>query len=121
MTALHSHLLDVATMPLPASAAPARIIAGSPECGEYVIVDTGSVEIGVWEVTPGEFHSTKAGIGEVVQFVFGKGTLEHADGTVSPIAPGVIIELSPGWEGIWRVEETTRKVYTIYNAAAQGD
>lgn len=105
-------------MELPASAAPARVVSGEPTCGEFVIVDTGSVEIGVWEVTPGVFLSTKTDIGETVQFVFGAGHIEHPDGTTSPIAPGVIVEFLPGWDGVWHVTETTRKVYTIYSAPA---
>jgi len=115
----HSQLLDVATIVLAPSAPPARIISGAPECGEHTIVDTGSVEIGVWEVTPGVFRSSKVGIGEVMHFISGSGHLEHTDGTTSPIGPGIVIELAPGWEGIWHVEETTRKVYTIYTATAE--
>lgn len=117
MTGTHSQLLDAASMELPPSAPPARIVSGSPTCGEFVIVDTGSVEIGVWEVTPGEFLSVKDGIGEVVQFISGAGSIEHSDGTTSPIAPGVIVEFLPGWTGTWRVTETTRKLYTIYTVA----
>ena len=116
MTATHTHLLEVSTMELPPSAPPARVVSGTPECGEFVIVDTGDIEIGIWEVTPGTFLSSKKDIGEVVQFVFGAGRIEHPDGTVSPIAPGVIVEFLPGWEGTWVVTETTRKLYTIYAA-----
>jgi len=116
-----TQLLDVATVTLSPSAAPARIISGSPECAELTIVDTGSVEIGVWEVTPGVFRSSKIGIGEVMHFISGAGHLEHADGTTSPIGPGIVIELAPGWEGIWHVEQTTRKVYTIYSAPTEKD
>lgn len=117
MNVTHTQLLDAATMQLPPSAPPARIVSGAPTCGEFVIVDTGSVEIGVWEVSPGEFLSTKDGIGEVVQFMSGAGTIEHSDGSVSTIAPGIVLEFLPGWTGTWRVTETTRKLYTIYTVA----
>lgn len=116
---LHSHLLDIATAELAPSAAPARIVSGEPTCREWVIVDNGTVEIGIWEVTPGVFRSVKTDIGEVVEFVSGAGHIEHPDGSTSPIAPGVIVEFLPGWEGTWFVEETTRKLYTIYAAPAQ--
>lgn len=117
MTTLHSHLLDAATAELAESAAPARIVEGDPTCQEWVIVDRPDLEIGVWEVTPGVFDSVKDGIGEVVLFVTGKGRIEHADGSVSPIAPGAVVEFLPGWTGRWVVEETTRKIYTIYKTA----
>ncbi|MBH0097526.1 DUF861 domain-containing protein [Salinibacterium sp. NSLL150] len=117
MTELNSHLLDIATAELAPSPAPARIVSGDPTCKEKVIVDTGSLEIGVWEVTPGVFDSVKHDIGEVVQFVSGAGRIEHPDGTVSPIAAGVVVEFLPGWTGTWYIEETTRKLYTIYKTA----
>lgn len=119
MTMLHSHLLDAATAELVESAAPARIVSGEPTCREHVFVDTTDLEIGVWEVTPGVFDSVKQGIGEVVIFIAGAGRIEHGDGSVSPIAPGVVVEFLPGWTGRWVVEETTRKLYTIYSATAQ--
>ena len=118
MNLTHTHLLDATSMKLVPSAPPARILSGEPRCSEFVIVDTGSLEIGIWEVTPGEFLSVKNGIGEVVHFISGAGSIEHPDGTVSPIAPGVVVEFLPGWEGTWRVTETTRKFYSIYSAAS---
>jgi len=118
MTVTHTHLLEAASMELAPSAPPARIVSGEPRCSEFVIVDTGTLEIGIWEVTPGEFLSVKSGIGEVVQFISGAGSIEHPDGTISHIAPGVIVEFLPGWEGTWRVTETTRKFYSIYSAAS---
>ena len=113
MTA-HSFLPDILSAQLAPSAAPARVVSGTPTCAELVIVDTGSVEIGIWEVTPGVFRSVKDGIGEVVQFVSGAGRIEHADGSSTDIHPGAVVEFLPGWEGTWYVEETTRKLYTIY-------
>lgn len=113
----HSHFAEALTMALPPSAAPSRIISGNPTCGEQIIVDRDGLEIGVWEVTPGVFDSVKDGIGEVVQFMSGAGRIQHSDGTVSPIAPGVIVEFKPGWSGTWYVAKTTRKLYTIYTAS----
>ena len=114
MTTLWSDIADPLTVELPSSAAPSRIVSGNPTCGELVIVDHEGLEIGLWEVTPGVFDSVKHDIGEVVQFLSGAGRIEHADGTTSPIAPGVIVEFLPGWTGTWHVEQTTRKLYTIY-------
>ncbi|MGZ0711862.1 cupin domain-containing protein (plasmid) [Coraliomargarita sp. W4R53] len=119
MTLLDNHLLDINTAELAPSAAPVRIVSGTPTCRELVMVDNGDVEIGVWEVTPGVFDSVKDGIGEVVQFVYGAGRIVHPNGSVSPIAPGVVVEFEEGWKGTWYIEETTRKLYTIYRAPAQ--
>jgi uncharacterized cupin superfamily protein len=121
MTTNHSQLGDGLAVELAPSPAPARIVSGEPTCREHVIVDIDGLEIGVWEVTPGVFDSVKEGIGEVVQFMSGAGRIEHADGTTSPIAPGVIIEFLPGWAGRWHVEQTTRKLYTIYGATSASE
>jgi uncharacterized cupin superfamily protein len=118
MTTLWSDIADPLTVALPPSAAPARIVSGDPTCRELVIVDHEGLEIGLWEVTPGVFDSVKQDIGEVVQFLSGAGRIQHADGSTSPIAPGVIVEFRPGWTGTWHVEQTTRKLYTIYPRTA---
>ncbi|MCC6988544.1 MAG: DUF861 domain-containing protein [Acidobacteria bacterium] len=112
----HTHLVDALSVELAPSAPPSRIVSGNPTCGEKIVVDREGLEIGIWEVTPGVFDSVKDGIGEVVQFMSGAGRIEHSDGTVSPIAPGVVVEFLPGWTGRWVVEQTTRKIYTIYSA-----
>jgi uncharacterized cupin superfamily protein len=96
------------------SPAPSHVIQGSPRCAEYVLVDLPGLEIGVWEVTPGRFLSSKAGIGEVMHFLSGAGELRHPDGSVTTIAPGVVVSLRAGWTGEWLVTETVRKVYAIF-------
>lgn len=107
---------DVTLVPSPA---PAQVVAGDPRCGEAVLVDQPGLEIGVWEVTPGRFRSTKADIGEVMHFVSGAGSIRHDDGTTTLIQPGVTLSLRPGWSGEWDVVETTRKVYAIYRDAGE--
>lgn len=116
MIGIPNHLLDIADAELSPSAAPARILSGKPTCRERVILDTGALEVGIWEVTPGVFDSVKNDVGEVIHFVSGAGRIEHADGNVSPIAPGVVIALQPGWSGRWHVDQTARKLYVIYSA-----
>lgn len=109
-----AELLDLALEP---TGAPARVLAGDPRTGEHVLVARDGLEIGVWEVTPGEFASAKPEIGEVMQFLAGEGTITHADGAVTRIAPGTVVVLESGWTGTWRVTATVRKVYTIFDAA----
>lgn len=108
-----AELLDLALEP---TGAPARVLAGEPRTGERVLVARDGLEIGVWEVTPGEFASAKPDVGEIMQFLAGEGTITHADGTVTRITPGTIVTLEPGWTGTWRVTTTVRKVYTIFDA-----
>jgi uncharacterized cupin superfamily protein len=106
-------LRDLALEP---TGAPARVLAGDPRTAEHVLVVQAGLEIGVWEVTPGEFASAKPEAGEVMQFLSGEGTITHADGSVTRIAPGTVLVLEPGWTGTWRVSATVRKVYTIFDA-----
>jgi uncharacterized protein len=108
-----STLNDIVWGPSPS---PSVIEAGSPECREAVLHAAGDLEIGFWSVTPGRFRSRKVGIGEAMTFLQGAGTLHHADGTSTRLAPGVVVHLEPGWEGVWDVEETIVKNYTIYPA-----
>lgn len=110
-------LLDLALEP---TGAPARVLAGDPQTAEHVLVAQPGLEVGVWEVTPGEFASAKPGVGEVMQFLSGEGTITHADGSVTRIAAGSVLVLQPGWTGTWRVAATVRKVYTIFDAAPAG-
>ncbi|KQM81312.1 cupin domain-containing protein [Agromyces sp. Leaf222] len=112
---------DLRDLALEPTGAPARVLAGDPQTAEHVLVAREGLEIGVWEVTPGEFASAKHGIGEVMQFLSGEGTITHADGSATRIAPGTVVALEPGWTGTWRVTATVRKVYTIFDAAAPAD
>ena len=109
---------DLRDLKLEPTGAPARVLAGDPQTAEHVLAARDGVEIGVWEVTPGEFASAKPDSGEVMQFLSGEGSITHADGSVTRIAPGTVLVVEPGWTGTWRVTATVRKVYTIYDAAA---
>ncbi|GAA1939177.1 cupin domain-containing protein [Agromyces allii] len=108
-----AELRDLALEP---TGAPARVLAGDPQTAEHVLAVRDGLEIGVWEVTPGEFASAKPTSGEVMQFLSGEGSITHADGSVTRIAPGSVLVLEPGWTGTWRVSATVRKVYTIFDA-----
>ncbi|MRX44628.1 cupin domain-containing protein [Agromyces kandeliae] len=108
--------IDLLALALEPTGAPARVLAGDPRTSEHVLAAHDGVEIGVWEVTPGEFASVKPESGEVMQFLTGEGSIEHDDGAVTGIAPGAVLVLQPGWSGKWRVTATVRKVYTIFDA-----
>ena len=109
------------TAALGPSPAPARVVSGDPRCAELVLVDQPGLEVGLWEVTAGEFLSTKAEVGEVMHFLSGAGRIVHPDGSETEIAPGVTLSLKAGWSGRWEVTETARKVYVIYRAEGDAD
>jgi uncharacterized cupin superfamily protein len=88
-------------------------VAGAPYESWHVLHDDGRVETGVWEVTPGSFRGEAKGIVESMHFVAGRGTITSADGTVTEIRPGVLMLCPDGWSGVWDVQETVRKTYTI--------
>jgi uncharacterized cupin superfamily protein len=105
---------ELLALHLEPTGAPARVLAGDPQTAEHVLVARDGLEIGVWEVTPGEFASSKPDVGEVMQFLEGAGEIAHADGSVTAIAAGTVLSLEPGWSGTWRVTAPVRKVYTIF-------
>ena len=109
----HADLTDIRSAVLDPAQGPARVISGTPTASQRTLHRADGVEIGIWEITPGEFHSTKSGLTEFMHFVSGAGRIEHSDGTVTVIAPGAVLHVFDGWSGIWRVTETARKCYTV--------
>lgn len=107
----------LSTVALEPSAAPARIISGTPTAAERILHEANGLEIGVWEITSGSFHSTKSGISEFMYFLSGSGTITRESGEVVQIAPDSYVSLPDGSEVIWDVTETTRKVYVITDTA----
>jgi hypothetical protein len=94
------------------SSAPPTVLSGDPRATKRVLHRHGDTEIGIWECTPGVFHSRKQNISEFMHFVAGEGRIEHADGTVTTIRPGAVLHVHHGYEGTWYVEAPVRKVYT---------
>jgi uncharacterized protein len=89
--------------------------AGEPVESELELYNDGTVEVGVWECTPGEFASVKDGISEEMLFLSGDATIVGDDGTKYEIAPGVLLVTPDGWKGRWEIRQTVRKVYTIWH------
>jgi uncharacterized cupin superfamily protein len=104
---------DVLALELASGQAVPTAIEGEPYESWHVISDDGTVELGVWEVTPGSFHGSKEGVYEQMHFVAGAGTITDADGVVSEIRPGVVMLCPDGWSGRWDVTQTVRKTYAI--------
>jgi len=88
-------------------------LEGNPVESVHEIHSEARLEVGVWEITPGSFRTTKNGISELMHFISGRGTIVGNDGTTTAIGPGVVLITPDGWSGTWHVEETARKVYAI--------
>ena len=109
---------DLATVALEKGTNPARVISGEPEASELTLHEDAITEIGVWEITPGKFHSSKVGISEFMYFFTGAGTITRESGEVVEITPGAYISLPDGSHVIWDVTETARKLYVINQTQA---
>jgi hypothetical protein len=107
--------VDILSAELPAARTKTNSLEGSPLESELVLFADEHTEFGIWEVTPGRFASQKTGVCELMHFVQGSGTITGLDGTVTDIAPGVVVFLPDGWEGTWHVTNTVRKSYAVYS------
>lgn len=97
--------LDVPLSPLPDD----EVVEGSPSAGSVVIDDTGDVEIGVWEMTPGTATDTE--VDEVFIVLAGRATVLFEGLPSIDIVPGTVVRLTEGMRTTWVVHETLRKVY----------
>lgn len=76
------------------------------------------VEAGSWSCTPGEFPSSRVGRHEVAVILSGTATVIGADGEEISVSAGDAIVLGDGWEGVWIVHETIRKLYLNVDLSA---
>ena len=76
----------------------------------------GSVDIGIWECTPGRFTADRSDSSEICHIISGRVELSRIDGEVRELGPGDLLVLPKGWKGEWRIRETTRKLYMIQSA-----
>lgn len=109
---------ELSSVPLEPGTNPARIISGTPSASELVLHEDPNIEIGVWEITPGSFHSSKHGVSEFMHFLSGAGTITRASGEVIEIKPDTFVSLPDGSEVVWDVSETSRKIYIITQTQA---
>ncbi|NYF14260.1 hypothetical protein HDC34_002587 [Pseudoclavibacter sp. JAI123] len=109
---------DLASVPLGPSANPARVISGAPQAQELILHEDATTEIGVWEVSPGSFHSSKIGVSEYMYFLSGAGTITRESGEVVPYGPGAYVSLPDGSHVVWDVTEQSRKLYVITQSPA---
>ena len=86
---------------------------GEPQTSGKVLHTStdGSIEVGVWECTPGGWSIVDRPNTETVMILHGRATITDADGTRHELAVGTSLTLPLGWSGRWDIHETIRKVY----------
>jgi uncharacterized cupin superfamily protein len=90
---------------------PASVLAGDPKTSSAVLHTDGTVERGIWQITPGTVTDVEAD--EVFVVLIGRATIEIKGGATLEVGPGDVCVLDRGAETVWTVHETLRKVYQI--------
>lgn len=81
--------------------------------------DDGSLEIGIWECTPGRFTADRSLSSETCHIISGRVRMRRADGEVRLLDPGDLLVLPLGWKGEWEILERTRKLYVSQSASVE--
>ncbi|WJI61816.1 cupin domain-containing protein [Mesorhizobium sp. C416B] len=76
----------------------------------------GTVDVGIWECTPGRFTADRSDSSEICHIISGRVELSRIDGEVRELGPVDLLVLPQGWKGEWLIRETTRKLYMIQSA-----
>lgn len=74
----------------------------------------GTLEVGVWECTPGRFTAARDTNSETCHIVSGRVSLHGPDGRSQDVGPGEMLVLPRGWQGEWTIHEKTRKLYILH-------
>lgn len=96
------------------------IQAGQTEAS-FRLWNRDGLKTGIWEVTPGEFKSTRPGYDEICQILSGRGTITEPDGNSFDIGAGTLFVTPAGWEGHWTIHETLRKMWVVADVPASTD
>lgn len=114
MTNLYKFDLDNLGAPEPGAPLPERVIEGDPRMKSWDLEFTpdGKVSSGVWEVTPGAWNVVKDSW-EFLTIISGHSELTENGGETIVLKAGSAAVMRPGFRGVWRVHETTRKLFVI--------
>lgn len=89
-----------------------KVIAGDPVHSSWNREDDRGLYAGIWESTPGAWRISYDEW-EYCRILSGHSVIEGDDGSRLEVGPGEAFLIRPGFTGIWRVIETTRKDYVI--------
>lgn len=105
---------DLDAIPVDVGApAPHRILHGDPRHRTWNVEDTGAgVYAGVWESTPGEWR-IDYDEWEFCHILEGISVLTEDGGEAVTLTAGDSFVIRPGYQGRWKVVETTVKHYVI--------
>ncbi len=105
--------LDIDAMqPEESRPSPEKVTAGDPVHRTWNVEEREGLYAGVWESTPGEWRISYTEW-EYCEILSGVSVLIEKGGAERRVSAGDAFILRPGFEGWWRVEETTRKRYVI--------
>jgi uncharacterized cupin superfamily protein len=92
---------------------PADVLEGAPRIASRTLWNAagGTVEHGIWEITPGVVTDVEAD--ELFVVLSGRATIAFEDGPTLDVGPGDVCRLREGQRTVWTVHETLRKVYAI--------
>ncbi|MBZ9709501.1 cupin domain-containing protein [Mesorhizobium sp. ESP7-2] len=93
--------------------APDRLIEGDPRFLTWDIAQTadGGIRSGMWEVTPGAYRSIKGTTFEFCYILSGVSELIEDGKEPRRVTAGDAFVMHPGFTGVWKVIETTRKLW----------
>ncbi len=92
---------------------PERLVEGDPRFRTWDLACTedGRVTAGIWEATPGAYRSIKGETWEFCSILSGVSELIEDGKPPRRISAGDSFVMHPGFEGVWRVIETTTKLW----------
>jgi hypothetical protein len=91
---------------------PARVTEGDPVHRSWNREDDRGLYCGIWESTPGAWR-IRYDEWEYCRILAGRSVIEGEDGSRLEVSAGDAFVIRPGFRGLWRVLETTRKDYVI--------
>ena len=92
-----------------------RRIEGAPRQLSWDLEATSddNVFAGVWETEAGSWHSVKGETWELCHILSGVSVIEEEGKRAITVKAGDTFVMRPGFVGIWRAIETTRKIYVV--------
>lgn len=91
-----------------------REVEGNPSFTNWRVDDAGDgVKAGIWEVTPGAYRAIKGTTWEFCSILSGVSEITEDGKEPVVMREGDAFVMKPGFTGVWRCIETTRKVWVV--------
>ena len=89
------------------------VVSGQPTMKTYVLHTSadGSMISGIWEATPGTFHTTYDGF-EFVHLLAGQITITPDGGVPVTVKAGDAFVVEANFKGTWKIDQAARKHFT---------